>query len=562
MKKIRSAAVLLAMLMVTLAISSAFCPAAAEANPYEEFLTMEVMVASGAFSGLQTGWFAKILKDKFNMEFNIVNLASDPGLLSTRTLTGDVGDLVAIHYTAIKDLFDAGLLLDVSEYADRAGNYAAAFPQGVQFPKDYLGTDGLYGMGFSVTSQKDAYVFDGNACLTYLRMDAYDAIGAPEIKTAEDLVQVLTAMCKAVDDTKGGPVYALPLFADWDGNQGLACAKWYTQFLGCHQLQQYLHYDLRTGTMYNLLSDDGPYKKALQFFFELNQNGVLEPNLPGTADIWGAKAETVPFAMIFNDWYVGADYRAEGIGYMPVVIDEYTYVAQYLDPKAVGNVTGMFAFGSHCKDPGRLLDFIDWLATPEGTMIQTNGPEGLAWEYGANGIPVLTPYGIEAGLLIGSMQSLPVPEEFGGGNLGDGNLQLPRLCTTNYGLEINPENNYPYRAKFWESPDLSRTDLEWREFTGCVSIDEYISQSGSYVKTPVVGTYPLDNVDSELQAIYDACGTAIENASWRMIIAADQNMFDAIWAEVTQECMDYGWADLMAFYDENDIKLFLENAQF
>jgi len=562
MKKVRWAAALLAVIMAVLVMGPAFTAAEAEAKTYDDFLTMEVMVASGSNSGSQTGWMAKVLKDKFNMEFNIVNIASDPGLLSTRTLTGDVGDLVVIYYQATKDLFDAGLLLDVSEYADRAGNYFATFPQGVAFPKLFLGTDDFYGMGFSVTSQKDAYVFDGNACLTYLRMDAYYKIGAPEIKTAADLVQVLTDMCKAVDDTQGGPVYALPLFADWDGNQGLACAKWYTQFLGCHQLTQYLHYDLESHTMYNLLSDDGPYKKALQFFFELNQNGVLEPNLPGTADIWGAKAGTAPFAFIFNDWYVGADFRGEGIGYMPVVVDEYTYVAQYLDPKAVGNVTGMFSFGNNCKDPGRLLDFIDWLSTPEGIMVQTNGPQGLTWDYDENGIPYITPFGLEAGLLTGSIQSLPVPEEFGGGNLGDGMLQLPRLCTTNYGLEINPENNLPYRAKYWASPDLSQTDLEWRAFTGAVSIDEYIAAKGKYVKTPVINNYSVENPDSELQAIYDAAGTAIENASWRMIIAANQAEFDAIWAEVTQECMDYGWADLMAFYDENDVKMFLENAEF
>jgi len=247
---------------------------------------------------------------------------------------------------------------------------------------------------------------------------------------------------------------------------------------------------------------------------------------------------------------------------MPVVVKDYTYVAQYLDPKAVGNVTGAFAIGKNCKDPGRLIDFIDWMSTPEGIMYRTNGPEGLGWEYDENGVPYVTPYGVEGGLLGNARQAIEVPAEFGGGTFGNGFFEIPGLVTTNYGVEMNPLNGLPYRSKYWTSPKINQTDKEWREFTGCVAIDEYISTKGKFAKTPVVGAYSVDYLDSELQAIYDACGLAIENASWRMIIAADQAAFDAIWAEVTQECMDYGWEELMNFYEENDIRLFYENATF
>ncbi len=43
-----------------------------ENSKYEEFLTVDVFDSQANYQGIQSGWFAKIVKDKFNMELNII----------------------------------------------------------------------------------------------------------------------------------------------------------------------------------------------------------------------------------------------------------------------------------------------------------------------------------------------------------------------------------------------------------------------------------------------------------------------------------------------------------
>ncbi|MGN0245401.1 MAG: ABC transporter substrate-binding protein, partial [Lachnospiraceae bacterium] len=37
---------------------------------YEKFITVDVFDSNANYQGIQSGWFAKIVKDKFNMELN------------------------------------------------------------------------------------------------------------------------------------------------------------------------------------------------------------------------------------------------------------------------------------------------------------------------------------------------------------------------------------------------------------------------------------------------------------------------------------------------------------
>lgn len=51
------------------------------------------------YQGTQKGWFAKIIKDKFNIELNIVapNVAGGGStLFDSRAASGDLGDLVVV----------------------------------------------------------------------------------------------------------------------------------------------------------------------------------------------------------------------------------------------------------------------------------------------------------------------------------------------------------------------------------------------------------------------------------------------------------------------------------
>lgn len=41
-------------------------------SKYQEFITVDVFDTVANYQGTQSGWFAKVVKDKFNMELNII----------------------------------------------------------------------------------------------------------------------------------------------------------------------------------------------------------------------------------------------------------------------------------------------------------------------------------------------------------------------------------------------------------------------------------------------------------------------------------------------------------
>ena len=72
--------------------------AAPEVN-HDETLTIEVYDVAANYQGMQTGWYAKEIKDRFNIELNIVapQVSGDAAsLYQTRCASGDLGDIIIL----------------------------------------------------------------------------------------------------------------------------------------------------------------------------------------------------------------------------------------------------------------------------------------------------------------------------------------------------------------------------------------------------------------------------------------------------------------------------------
>ena len=109
---------------------------------YAKELTIDVFDSQANFQGEQTGWFAKLIKDKFNIKLNIIapNVAGGGDTLyQTRSANGNLGDLIITNLDSsrLKDMVTAGLVLDMSDYIkdekylqDRMeyGQYRVKFP--------------------------------------------------------------------------------------------------------------------------------------------------------------------------------------------------------------------------------------------------------------------------------------------------------------------------------------------------------------------------------------------------------------------------------------------------
>lgn len=96
-------------------------------SKYKDFITVDVFDSMANYQGIQSGWFAKIVKDKFNMELNIIapNVAGGGDtLFQTRSAAGDLGDLIitGCGNGRLQNLVTAGLVIDMTDYLKDAEN--------------------------------------------------------------------------------------------------------------------------------------------------------------------------------------------------------------------------------------------------------------------------------------------------------------------------------------------------------------------------------------------------------------------------------------------------------
>ena len=104
MKLRKAMAVAAAAMLAAGALTSCTASANAERETISEFpeawdkeITIDVFSSLSNYMGMQEGWFAKIVKDKFNMKLNIIapNVAGGGDtLFNTRVSAGDLGDLI------------------------------------------------------------------------------------------------------------------------------------------------------------------------------------------------------------------------------------------------------------------------------------------------------------------------------------------------------------------------------------------------------------------------------------------------------------------------------------
>ena len=110
MKKILSL-----ILSLMLLLSMAAIPAAAE--DYREPITLTMFSQLANYAGEQGGWFAKELKDRFNVTLKYVSTNVDPNALTAGISAGELGDIVCIGDLGedFSAMLKADLLLDWSE---------------------------------------------------------------------------------------------------------------------------------------------------------------------------------------------------------------------------------------------------------------------------------------------------------------------------------------------------------------------------------------------------------------------------------------------------------------
>ena len=525
--------------------------------------TLEIFDVPANYNGVQPGWFGKAVKDKFDIELNIISgQGAGEQQYATRAAAGNLGDILILESSQFQDCVNNGLVKDISEDIYKYDNLKSFKTQIDSLNNGLPGNDGkIYGiptemMNTSPTSYSQDVIYSS----PMLRWDLYTELGCPEIKDMNGLLDVLADMqAKHPKNDSGDPCYAASLWPDWDGNDdmiGIANVAQLTTWYG-EKIKQSLILK-PDGSFIPLTDKSGSYYKILKFWNDAYNRGLVDPN--SASQTWNEACAKMTSGQVFLFWYswqVGfwntQDRLQDGSAFIYIPVKDQTY---YADADSYFGSGRVFAVGSNVSGAKykQIMEFLDWYASPEGAMLQHDGIEGFNYEKRSDG----RYYELNSNALV---DNLPVPEEWGGAGWNDGNNQINQWIVS--ANAINPLTGEPYSKQYWatyKEATMTQMKKEWQTRFGAEEPADYMKKNNLLVISPNVSvSLPLE--DNDLSLIRGQCKDSVNKYSWRMLYAKTDAEFDQLWDEMTKELNGYGFDKLMEFDKEKyTIELNAKNA--
>ena len=533
----------------------------------EKPITITVFSELANWQGVQTGWVAQMLLEKFNVVVEIV--PSTSGVYETRMESGFLGDIVVFggdgeNYTRA---IEAGMLYDwnydnlLQDYGPYIyENMQDALNKNAKLTESVNGQSTVYGFGHGVAGSSENhqsffYTWD-------IRWDLYKELGYPEIKDMDDMLQLFIDM-KAIcpTDDNGNETYAVSLWPDWDGDMVMYVKAFATAYYGYDEHGIGL-YDPTTGVYHDALEANGPYLTALKFFNQLYRNGLLDPNsVSQTYDNMYEKVQAGGvFFSIFN--YSGS------LGYNTEAhLSAGKYMGSLVPSEASPIVYGMsttggnriWAIGSNTAYPEKCMEIINWLCTPEGVMTYNYGPQGLCWDYDEEGYAYLTDFGKQCR----ADRSTQMIGDYAG--TGDFNSGCFQVNNTTWNLDaVNPDSKVgeTFNYETWRSyllSEPSEIERDWREFTDSETVQDYMEKQ-NYTLQPD-GGWVMSSKTGDFKTTWSAVTNVIVDYSWLAIYAKSDSEFYYIVSQMQSQAKAYGYEECKEWaINEANARFALEQA--
>ena len=538
MKKILSVLLTLAMLLSLVSVS-------AVAEGEKELLTIDVYDDAANYNGIQSGWFAKLIKDKFNIELNIIaSQVVGNTIYATRSEEGNLGDILVVDKAKFPEIVEAGLAKDISDKLPACENIMKFKTQIDVYNKGLTGEDGkYYGIPTEMTDTSPTSITDDVIYSSpMLRWDLYKQIGSPKLETLDDLLAALEKIHEVhPTNEEGDPAYPFSLWPDWDGNDNMIgpanvvqLTTWYGQKLkGSAMLMP----DLTFSPLYER---ENAYYKITKFLNQANQKGLVDPD-SGTQN-WDnacAKMSSGRVDVMWYSWQVGfwnsVDRLNAGTAFRFIPVNDMKF---YADADRYFGSDRMFGIGAGVEGEkyDRIMEFLDWYASPEGATFEHDGIEGLNYVV-ENG--KFKPYKDNA-----LMDNLPVPDEFGGGGYSDGNNAINQWIVSS--ICVNPITGERFAQKYWQSyKDMTMTQMkkEWSEMFGAEDDVDWMKKNDKLLASPSVDFTPAAD-DNETAAIRTDVNKCLCEYTWNLIMCDSDDAFEALWDEMIEQLNGFGYETL------------------
>ena len=536
--------------LLTLALLMSLVTVSAVAEGEKELLTIDIYDDAANYNGIQSGWFAKIVKDKFNLELNIIaSQVVGNTIYATRAEEGNLGDIIIVDKAKFPEIVEAGLARDISDKIVNCENIMKFKTQIDVYNKGLTGEDGkYYGIPTEMTdTAPDTLTDDVIYSSPMLRWDLYKEIGSPKLETLDDLLAALEKIHEIhPTNEEGDPAYPFSLWPDWDGNDNMIgpanvvqLTTWYGQKLKGSALLQ-PDYSFKP-----LYDKDGAYYKITKFLNQAYQKGLVDPD-SGTQN-WDnacAKMSSGRVDIFWYSWQVGfwnsLDRLQAGTAFRFIPVGDMNF---YADADRYYGSDRMFGVGGKVEGEkyDRIMEFLDWYASPEGATIQHCGLKDFNYTVNEDG--TFTPINDNA-----LMDNLPVPEEYGGGGYDDGYNDINQWIVSS--LCINPTTGERFAQKFWKSyKEMNMTEMkkEWAEMFGAEDDVAWMKANGKLLAMPSVDFTPAAD-NNDIASLRAEINASLCEYTWNLIMTCNtDDEFEAMWAEMVETLDGFGYKDLYEY---------------
>lgn len=337
--------------------------------------------------GRQTDEVMQELEKRLGVEIDFVNQNADRFKLMMASR--ELPDIMVVFDQDYKQLIEGDLILPLDDLIQSNGKDISKNEEALDYYRKYVSSDTgkLYLLPMQVGATKEMvadvpYADYGAGYLT--RWDYYKELNYPEIKSPDDLLNVLKAMQEKHPTTADGKkVYGVSSFVDkagwglWPFYIQMSLSQGYMEGAGNYLIDA-------DNKFYNFLAnEEGAFWDSMQYFFKANQMGLLDPeSFIQNLDQYQNKQTNLQVLSGIGAWWQAganealADVPDAGFVTLPME-DHYVYKTNV---SVVGKAGRAFAIAKNAKNPGKAMEVLNYLYSNEGMNLLSRGIQGKHWD--------------------------------------------------------------------------------------------------------------------------------------------------------------------------------------
>lgn len=469
---------------------------------------------------------------------------------SIRISNGELGDMLKVYGTSnLETMVESELLMPLNDLiAEYAPELLETHAEALEFAKNYFGDGNIYFIPILVG--ETAVSPDVIARNLYsIRWDLYKELGYPELKNPDDLVEVLADMVELEPKTpEGKNVYGASFYvtntsffgmvANFEGTYG------YTDIKG-----HYLMKDKNDEIVYSMIDEEGPYWMAVDYYNKAYRAGILDPDsFTQQSSDFNAKIES---GEILCNIYNGKSYNSKQVANDPETIRGFVevpvegtmmYGGGSVLPYGTRDANSI-AIPKSCENPERVMEFIAYILSEDGSRLIKSGVKGIHWDY-VDGVPTYNEETLAT--IVGggeNFQKTGIDQEpimhFAG-------LGVNELHSDGYPINLRVSDDYaskltylPVQQDFCEYYGVSYPAQIFKQYVA----EGKMFDSGVHDERI---NLPADNED--ILRIDSTCLQIALTAIPKLVEAADDAAFEAIKQDTLKQLKEAGAEDAKAYY--------------